>query len=208
METVYIDVDTQVDFMDLTGALYVPGSQEIAANIRRLLECASQHRITTMSPVCAHVVDDPEFRQFGPHCIEGTAGARRYFDDLPALPRVVWPADGVVDDRDMRIHSGQHYVLRKRTFPMFANPWAAALRARDALRGARCVVFGVATDVCVRCDVLDLCEAGAQVSVVRDAIAGINPDDTRRSLEDMQRAGARFVQTATLTGERFVHGTS
>src|SRR5512139_2452893 len=131
MDTVFFDIDTQVDFMDPRGALYVRGSETIAPNIRRLLEYATQHAITTVSPMCAHVVNDPEFEQFGPHCVEGKAGQRRYFDELPRLPRQVWHADATVTPADLTLAPGRHYVVQKRTFPMFANPWMAALRERD-----------------------------------------------------------------------------
>jgi nicotinamidase/pyrazinamidase len=191
----FIEVDVQMDFVDPAGALYVTGSQEIAPNIRRLLEVATQRRITTISPMCAHVVNDPEFKQFPPHCIEGTPGQRRYFDDLPRLPRRIWGPETPVPEAAARLEAGRHYVVQKRSFPMFSNPWMQALRAHDAFRGADCVVFGVATDVCVRIDVLDLCQAGAQVRLVSDAIAGIDAADTARALTDMQNAGAQLVTT-------------
>jgi nicotinamidase/pyrazinamidase len=202
MDTVFFDIDTQVDFLDPAGALYVPGSQAIAPNIRRLLECASEHGITTISPMCAHVVDDPEFRQFPPHCIEGSPGQRRYFDELPRLSRHLWLADATVGPADLHIDNRHHYVVQKRTFPMFANPWMQALRERGVFDAMPCVAFGVATDVCVLTDVLDLCGAGAQVRVVRDAIAGIDATDTQRALAQMENAGARFVTTSEVLAGR------
>ena len=200
MDEILIEVDVQVDFVDPAGTLYVSGSQAIAPNIRRLLEFATQRRITTISPMCAHVVNDVEFQQFPPHCIEGTPGQRRYFDDLPKLPRRIWPADAAVQDSDVIIDPGHHYVAPKRTFPMFANPWMHALRERGALRDVDCIVFGVATDVCVRIDTLDLCHAGAHVRLVTDAIAGITREDSERALREMQEAGARFVLTDDIVG--------
>jgi len=195
MEQLFIEVDVQVDFVDPAGALYVPGSREIVPNIRRLLEYATQRGITTISPMCAHVVNDSEFQQFPPHCIEGTPGQRRYFDGLPKLPRHIWPPDASLKPADLSIEPGQHYIAAKRTFPMFANPWLRALRDRGAFRDVDCVVFGVATDVCVRIDTLDLCHAGAHVRLVTDAIAGITREDTERALQEMREAGARFVRT-------------
>ncbi|HVO28190.1 MAG TPA: isochorismatase family cysteine hydrolase [Candidatus Margulisiibacteriota bacterium] len=200
MDPIFIEVDVQVDFIDPAGTLYVPGSQEIAPNIRRLLEFATQRGITTISPMCAHVVNDAEFQQFPPHCIEGTPGQRRFFDDLPKLPRHIWPADTAPKPAELTIEPGHHYVAAKRSFPMFTNPGLQALRARGVFRDADCVVFGVATDVCVRIDTLDLCRAGAHVRLVTDAIAGITPADTDRALQEMLDAGARFVHTADVVG--------
>jgi len=86
-------------------------------------------------------------------------------------------------------------VVQKRTFAMFANRWLAALREEGVFRHLPAVVFGVATDVCVLRDVLDLCQAGARVRVVRDAIAGLTPAGTERALQEMQDVGATFVTT-------------
>lgn len=196
MSALFVDVDTQVDFVDPDGALYVPGSRAILANIQRLLEVAGARGICTISPMCAHVANDPEFQQFAPHCIEGTPGQRRYFDELPRLPRRVWPPGAEVTVADLVLERGHHYVAEKRTFPMFSNPWLDALRAHGVFAGADCVVFGVATDVCVRVDVLDLCAAGARVRLVGDAIAGIAVTSTERALREMAVAGARLVTTA------------
>jgi len=202
VDRIFVDVDTQVDFVDPAGALYVPGSQEIAPNIRRLLQFAGTRRITTISPMCAHVPNDPEFQRFPPHCIEGTPGQRRYFDQLPELPRRVWHVGDAVAPTDLELEGGHHYVVMKRAFPMFANPWMQALREKRVFRDLPCVVFGVATDVCVRVDVLDLCAAGARVELVTDAVAGITAKDTDRALAEMRAAGARFVTTdEVLRGE-------
>jgi nicotinamidase-related amidase len=48
----------------------------------------------------------------------------------------------------------------------------------------------------VRADVLHLCEAGAHVRLVRDAVAGIDAGDTQHALAQMLAAGARLVTTA------------
>lgn len=195
MDTVFFDVDTQFDFMDPEGTLYVPGSQEIAANVRRLLEYATQAGIATVSSMDAHLVDDPEFKRFTPHCVDGTPGQRRCFENLPRLPRKLWRSDATVSSGDLTIDPGHHYLVHKRTFSMFANPWMQGLREQGAFHGVPAVVFGVATDVCVLYDALDLCQAGACVRVVRDAIAGIAAEDTERAIRQMQDAGVTFVNT-------------
>ncbi len=200
METILFDIDTQVDFVDPAGALYVPGSDAISGNIRRLLEYATERHVTTISPMCAHVVDDPEFQQFPPHCVEGSPGQRRYFEELPKLPRHVWEPEAKVAASDLRLEAGHHYVVKKRTFPMLSNPWVKALAESGRFRDIDAVAFGVATDVCVRVDVLDLRRAGAHVRLVRDAIAGIKTDDTARALEEMTAAGARLVTTDEIVG--------
>ena len=47
MKTVFVDVDTQIDFVFPAGALYVPGAETILPNIARLNQYASDkgHRL-------------------------------------------------------------------------------------------------------------------------------------------------------------------
>jgi len=56
-------------------------------------------------------------------------------------------------------------------------------------------VGGLATDYCVKHSVLDLLRAGLAVTVLGDAIAGVDvqPGDSARALADMRNAGAEIV---------------
>ena len=81
----FLDVDTQRDFMLPTGALYVPGAERILPKLRRLFDFARKNEISILSSVDAHVPDDPEFKQFPPHCVQGTEGQRKVDETL--LPR-------------------------------------------------------------------------------------------------------------------------
>jgi nicotinamidase/pyrazinamidase len=55
-------------------------------------------------------------------------------------------------------------------------------------------VGGLATEYCVRSSALDALQAGLSVTVLRDAIAGVdvNPGDSARAIEEMKQAGVRF----------------
>ena len=85
---VFVDIDTQRDFLEESGALFVPGSQSIIANLDRLTRTAASRRIPVLATACCHTPEDPELRLFPPHCMAGTEGQRR----IPATER----ADSVV----------------------------------------------------------------------------------------------------------------
>jgi nicotinamidase/pyrazinamidase len=74
---VFVDVDTQRDFLDLTGRLYVPGSIEIRPNLLRLARFATRHDISIVATACAHTPDDDELTRFPAHCMIGTSGQER-----------------------------------------------------------------------------------------------------------------------------------
>ena len=74
---VFVDIDTQRDFLDPAGALYVPGAQAILGCLERLTNHARTHAIPVLASACAHEPGDAELRQFRPHCMVGTAGQAR-----------------------------------------------------------------------------------------------------------------------------------
>jgi len=76
-KTVFVDIDTQFDFMNPRGNLYVPGTEDIVDNIKKLFDYAKEHKIIILSSVDAHTVDDPEFKLFPSHCIKGTPGNQK-----------------------------------------------------------------------------------------------------------------------------------
>ncbi|HKQ91312.1 MAG TPA: isochorismatase family protein [Blastocatellia bacterium] len=191
---IFFDVDTQRDFMDSTGALYVPDAEAIHLNVGRLLREAGDHKVTTVSSRCAHEPGDPEFEIFPPHCIDGSPGAERVFADLPALPRREIEVDATADQQ-AQIRPATHYVVKKKVFDLFSNPWLEGLRRRGAFKGESCVVFGVATDYCVRACALGLAEAGAHVLLVEDAIRGVAGETTARTIDEMRAAGVEFTST-------------
>ncbi len=191
---IFFDVDTQRDFMDAEGALYVPGAETVCPNIERLLRAAGERKITTVSSGDAHEPDDPEFETFPPHCIDGERGAERVFADLPALPRHEIAVDAVADPQ-AGLQPASHYVIKKKVFDLFSNHWLEGLRRKGEFKDEQCVVFGVATDYCVRACALGLAEAGARVLLVEDAIRGVAEETTSHTIDEMRAAGVEFTTT-------------
>ena len=60
------------------------------------------------------------------------------------------------------------------------------------------VVGGLATDYCIMFTVLDALDLGYAVTVVADAVRGIDPAASAKAVADMQAAGAVFVTSAEL----------
>lgn len=191
---IFFDVDTQRDFMESDGALYVPDAETIRPQIERLLRAAGERKITTVSSRCAHEANDPEFQVFPPHCLDGERGAERVFAELPVLPRREVAVDAVADAQT-RLEPARHYVVKKKVFDLFSNRWLEGLRQRGDFKGEACVVFGVATDYCVRACALGLAEAGARVLLVEDAVRGVAEETTARTMDEMRAAGVEFTTT-------------
>ena len=71
---VFVDIDTQRDFLDPAGALYVPGSDAIVPNLARLTRYARDHAIPVLASSDAHTLDEPDPEPFPPHCLVNTPG--------------------------------------------------------------------------------------------------------------------------------------
>ena len=190
-QVVFFDIDTQVDFMRPDGKLYVPGAEQIVPNLAKLMSFARERGAPVISSADAHTPDDPEFAIWPPHCVIGTPGQRRIaetqFADAVVVPSqpgaFVPPAEWP-----------RQIIIEKPTYDTAANPnFDAILRA---LGPRRAVVFGVATEYCVRADVLALRERGFPVDLVVDAIKPITEAGGRKAIEEMKATGVRLVNTA------------
>jgi nicotinamidase/pyrazinamidase len=189
MSTVYIDVDSQLDFLYPAGALYVPGAERVVPNIARLNRHAAGHGILVISTTDAHTESDPEFKVWPHHCIAGTHGQRKAESTL--LERRV-----VVPNREhpLDLAGAQQIVIEKQHVDVFTAPNLS--RVLDLLAADRCIVYGVVTEICVLFASRGLRKTGRHVVVVTDAIETLNPADSKRALDEIVALGGTLTRTA------------
>ena len=195
---VFLDVDTQVDFMCPSGSLHVPHAEEIIPNLAKLMLWAREHRIPIISSADAHAPDDPEFAQWPPHCVVGTPGQRR-------IPETFFSDAVIVEDRPGAFQAVEEWVgqiiVEKPVYAVSANANFDAILG--SLGQSRFVVFGVATEYCVLSDVLALRKRNLPVALVRDAIKPITEEGGRKAIEEMVAEGVRLVTTAAVCSPGF-----
>lgn len=194
---VFWEVDAQEDFMLPGGKLYVPGAEEIIPNLHRLVAAAGSSGALLVSSACAHSENDPEFQRFPPHCIQGSSGARivpegmlKKHSTIPADPSFKLAAE---------IFNSPQIVIEKQMLDVFSNPHTAELVDRIGPE-AEYIVFGVVTEYCVRCASRGLLDRGRKVFVVQDAIETLNVEEGRRTLDQLQSAGAKLIGTSDAVG--------
>ncbi len=197
---VFWEVDVQRDFMTPEGKLYVPGAEKIVANIQRLVEAARQGQVLLISSADAHQLDDPELREWPPHCLKGTPGADLIPEACASARFAVPNQKGFTLPDDLG--SCQQIVLEKNTLDVFDNPNTEALLLRldpgcSPPFGAdvEFIVFGVVTEYCVRCTVDGLLRRGRRVALVTDAIQSLDPAKGGETLADLRVRGARVLNT-------------
>jgi nicotinamidase/pyrazinamidase len=186
---VFLDVDTQRDFLEPSGSLYVPQSTGIVPNLARLTEFAIKNDIPILATACAHLPDDPELTQFPPHCMAGTPGQERV--------AATNDPDSIVLDIGDRL-SGElprHLTLLKRELDVFSRLDAGDLVARYNQDQPTFVVYGVATDYCVRAAVEGLLVRKIHVAIVADAVRAIDPTVEAELLTNWARRGVLLTVT-------------
>jgi nicotinamidase/pyrazinamidase len=173
MNTVFFDIDSQLDFMFPAGALYVPGAETIVARIAALNRHAASHGIPLISTMDAHSENDPEFAIYPHHCVAGTLGQRKVASTMV----------------------GQMIVEKKKLDP-FSNPRLEIIL--DGLAADRYVVYGVVTEICVRLMAEGLMRFGRPVDVVVDAIRPLSESAGKHWLDQFRAAGGNLITSAAV----------
>ena len=111
MKTVFLDIDTQLDFLYPAGALYVPEAEKLIGVLGRLTQHAAANQIPLVSTSDAHSEDDSEFKAWPPHCVAGTAGQQKA--GVTLLPRrYVLTGERDALDKDAAV-SAQQVIVEK-----------------------------------------------------------------------------------------------
>ena len=194
-KVVFVDVDTQADFMLPDGRLYVRGAEKLLPVIERLRDFAVAQEIPILASTDAHATDDPEFRAWPPHCIRGTAGQLKVPESLLAHYLVV-PQERKAPVSDAEMARYGQWILEKDDLDMFTNPQVEDLLQR--LDAERYVVYGVATEYCVRLAALGLLRRKQRVALLTDAIMGIDEAGARAAIDQMRAAGAETASSSDI----------
>jgi nicotinamidase/pyrazinamidase len=182
VNTVFFDIDTQIDFLYPAGALYVPGAERIVEQIAALNRFAAHRGIPVISTMDAHSEDDPEFRDWPPHCVVGTAGQAKPVCTLLDKRVTVANEPGLP-----ALEGAQQILLEKQAFDCFTNVNLNELLER--LSAERCVVYGVVTEICVARAALGLLKTGRKVDLVSDAVCSLNDTERDKFLAEFTAAG-------------------
>ena len=192
MSALFIDVDTQLDFLYPAGALYVPGAERLMPALAHLTRYAAAHVIPLVSTVDAHTENDPEFQSWPKHCVAGATGQHKAEPTLLARRVVVPNRPG-----DFALDGAPQIVVEKQTVNAFdTHTFARIVRHLDP---DRIVVYGVVTEICVLHAVRGLLQFGKPVTVVTDVVQQLTGQGCRDALDEMRSRGANFATAAEVT---------
>lgn len=197
-------VDLQNDFLP-GGALAVPEGNEIIPIINKLQDLNFNAIVATKDwhpanhgsfaanhnkqPGKRIILDGLEQILWPTHCVQDTEGSEFCKG---------WKKDKI----DKIIYKGtEKNIDSYSTF--FDNGHRKATGLADFLheKGIKDIyIAGLATDYCVKYSVLDATKLGFNVYVIADACRGVNlqPNDSKKAFDEMQRAGAKIIQSKDL----------
>ncbi len=156
-------------------------ARNIIPNVQRFLEQEIKAGAKVLYLCDRHKPDDPEFKMFPPHCIEGTPAA----EIIPELSQ----------------YTGE--IIPKRSFSGFYDtPLEKKLKS---LNPETIVVCGVCTNICVLHTVADARKRDYEVEVPVDCVASSDEKAHFFALEHMEKVlGAKLIKpTVTVSPPRF-----
>ena len=192
MKVVFWDVDTQVDFIEPTGKLYVPGAEETRPNLAALTKMGNSIRFS--GSVDAHIPSDPEFNEWGDHCVYGTPGQLKIpetkLDSILFVPSV-----RLIDKQlsEVVAFDGQ-VIFEKQKIHISSNPNVKPFL--NVIDPDIIVVYGFVTEICVDLTLQYFAgELGYRTYVVEDAIKEINKENADSSKRNWKRLGIKTIKT-------------
>ena len=210
MKTIFWSVDTQNDFMNKAGKLYVQGAEEIKKNLKKITDFAKKNKIKVVSTgdyhtsISKEISKFPDFKTtFPDHCMAGDEG----MEFIPETNPTQWKEDNyvIIDYTEKefpieKLNRSRNIILYKDHFNIFdeeaGNPWA--LNTLALFNPDTVIVYGVATNVCVDYAVLGLIEELCTVIVIKDAIKELPGCDVEAIYKKWRDLGAKLIDTNTL----------
>ena len=116
-----------------------------------------------------------------PHCVQGSQGAAILLDEK-LFDAIVRKGTQV----EFESYSGFHDDGGNKT------PLHHILQAWGI---ERLIIYGIATDYCVRATSLDAVALGYQVIMIKDLSRGVDPETTKKAIEELQQAGVQILES-------------
>jgi len=204
--TLFYDIDTQRDFILPGGKLYVSGGERILPQLEELTRMARRQGIAIAGSVDRHFPTDAELQANGgaypEHCMDGTEGQKKVEATIPQRP--IWIENRDYPETELRAllrRDGAVYI-EKQDIDLFAGNRNAASVLDTLLQGKEdVVVYGVVTEICVDLALAAFKDRPVRLHVPVDAIAALNEERGKETLEKWRRWGVHLTTVAEVTEE-------
>jgi nicotinamidase/pyrazinamidase len=202
-QTIFWDVDTQFDFMQPQGKLYVPGAETIIDKVSEVRKFALENGCSMIADIDWHSSDNEEISQspdfkntFPPHCMAGEPGSERV-GYLGNVPIEYVEIDKMSDDSLKKlVNKNQfHIVIKKENIDAFDNP--NTNRLLKLIKPKAVTVFGVALDFCVYYVLRGLAkQKDIKLILLSDVVKGLNSRPDEEILTEFRQMGVEVTTFA------------
>jgi nicotinamidase/pyrazinamidase len=207
-DILFWDVDTQFDFMQPQGKLYVPGAERIIDRVSQVRRFALDNGFSIVASTDWHSEDNPEISDapdrentFPPHCMANEPGSERV-GDLGEL-EIDYIANAELDAAELRKLSEKeqfHIVIRKEATDVFSNPNTAKLV--ELIAPKQIIVFGVALDICVDLTLRRLSDLEEiQTCLLKGAVKGLGKRPAGELFAEYGQMGIEITELNELKKE-------
>jgi nicotinamidase/pyrazinamidase len=204
-QTIFWDVDTQFDFMQPQGRLYVPGAEKIIDKVSHVRKFALENGFSIIADIDWHsraneeISNSPDYKvTFPPHCMAGSAGGQRvgYLGSVPI--RCIGTDKMSLDKLKKLVDKDQfHIVIKKDSIDVFDNPNTD--RLIELLKPKAVAVFGVALDFCVYYVLRGLARhSGIKLLLLKDVVRGLGARPERQILNEFRQMGVEITRFSDL----------
>jgi nicotinamidase/pyrazinamidase len=182
-------VDVQKDFCP-GGSLAVAGGDAIIPVINNYIRLFQEQGLPILASRDWHPETTVHFKTGGGiwpvHCVQGSEGAKFH-------PEMMLPENTLILSKGMNPAKDDEYS-DFRAVTELGIPFPEFLKEKGI---TRLYISGIATDYCVKATVLDALNNGFTVTLLEDAICGVelNPGDSACAIEEMVAAGAILANT-------------
>ncbi len=201
-----IVVDMQGDFTTMKkGSLAVAGTDEaFVKKVENATKELASHGFVIFATQDWHPAEHVSFHV--------NHDGKKPFDviEVNGKPQVLWPVHCVQGTENARILVDNNLFMavvkkgkdhRYDSYSGFQDDGGAKTEMAKILKRngiQKVVVYGIATDYCVKATAVDAKNAGFKVIVVEDLCKGVAPETTKKAFEEMAAAGIKVIKTLDL----------
>ncbi len=193
-DVVFWVVDTQIDFIEPDGKLYVPGAEKLKTNLRHLTKLGVE-RARLCGSVDAHLPNDPEFADWPEHCVYGTPGQHKvtesFSEGMLFIPSVRLTKNQLLEAADYR---GQ-VIFEKQDIDVRTNPNVKPFI--ELIKPDLVVIYGFVSEICVDNAVkLFASDLHYETVVVSDAIKELDKTESESCKSNWIELGVKLMNTS------------
>ncbi len=193
---VFLDVNTQNDFLMSNGACPVANRETLVPLLRRTVAWAKRNHVPVVSSMDCHRAGEFRNTRLPQHCLDGTVGQSKVeFTLFGSYVKVEGDNTLAVPIDLFRRH--QQVIFRKRTADFFLNPKAD--RFVTQLPAAEYVIAGLGLEGSIKAIALGLVARNKRVTVIVDASGYFDASDADLALRQMGAKGVTVTTVDELT---------